>query len=123
MLYFYSLMVGKEFCKKIVSGVMLIAFCAATIVFQNINLKNYYSVKAKQEASVDQSFNGQLGLLEEENQTTSNNTLEEEDDDFNTEFSFLASQSHGNLTLQFLVLQERLFNDHHPEIISPPPRG
>lgn len=102
---------------------MLAAFCAATIVFQNINLKNYYSVKAQQESSVDQSFNGQLGLLEEENQTSSNNTLEEEDDEFKIESILFSSQHFEQLTHQFIVIQEHLFSEHHPEVISPPPQG
>ena len=115
-------MLRREFCIKIISGIMLIAFCAAAIIFQNINLKNYYSVKAQQESSVDQSFNGQLGLLEEENQT-SNNTLEEEDDEFKIDSILFASQHCDHLTLQFLVLQERLFSEHHSEIVSPPPQA
>ena len=101
---------------------MLVAFCAAAIIFQNINLKNYYSVKAQQEASVDQSFSGQLGLLEEENQT-SNNTLEEEDDEFKIDSILFASEHCEHLTLQFLILQERLFSENHSEIVSPPPQG
>lgn len=102
---------------------MLVAFCAATIVFQNINLKNYYSVKAQQEASVDQSFNGQLGLLEEENQTSANNTQEEEEDEFKIESILFSSQHCEQLTLQFLDIHDRLFSEHHPEVISPPPQG
>lgn len=115
-------MLRSERYKQVISSLMLIAFCAAAVIFQNINLKNYYSVKAQQEASVDQSFNGQLGLLEEENQT-SNNTLEEEDDEFKIDSILFASQHCEHLTLQFLVLQERLFSEHHLEIISPPPQG
>jgi hypothetical protein len=117
-------MIKSEFCKRIIVGIMLAAFCAATIVFQNINLKNYYSVKAQQEASVDQSFNGQLGLLEEENSTSSNTTtLEEEDDEFKIESILFSAQHHELLTLQFLVIQEHLFSEHHPEIVSPPPQA
>jgi hypothetical protein len=116
-------MVEKEFCKKIVSGMMLIAFCAATIIFQNINLKNYYSVKAQQNGSLTQSFNGQLGLLEEENQTTPLDNLEEEDDDFNSESIFLAAQHFEIITLQYVSLQEQLFKEFHSEIISPPPQA
>jgi hypothetical protein len=116
-------MIKSESCKSIIAGILLIAFCAATIVFQNINLKNYFSVKAQQEASVDQSFNGQLGLLEEENQTSSNNTLEEEDDECKIESILFAAQHIAKLTSQFLVIQKDLFNDHHPEVIAPPPQG
>ena len=102
---------------------MLVAFCAATIIFQNINLKNHYSVKAQQEASVDQSFNGQLGLLEEENQTNTNNTLEEEDDEFKIESILFSGQYYEQLTQQFFELQENLFQENHSEIFSPPPQA
>lgn len=102
---------------------MLIAFSAATIIFQNMNLENYYSVKAQQTGSITQSFNGQLGLLEEENQTAPTDNLEEEDDVFNTDSIFLASQHFELITLQYVHLQEHLFEEHHPTIISPPPQG
>ena len=102
---------------------MLLAFCAATIIFQNMNLKNYYSVKAKKE-SLAQSFNGQLGLLEEETQSsTPNSTMEEEDDDFASESILFVSQRYELLTFQYFLIQEETFNDHHPEIVSPPPQA
>ena len=101
---------------------MLLAFCAATIIFQNLNLKNYYSTMAKKE-SLAQSFNGQLGLLEEETQSTPNSTMEEEDDDFATESILLFSHRFDILTIQYFLIQEQLFSDHHPEIISPPPQA
>ena len=116
-------MIKSELCKKVIISMMLVAFCAATVVFQNINLKNYYGVKAKQEASIDQSFNGQLGLLEEENQTTSNNTLEEEDDEFKIESILFSAKRFDQSTSKFLVIPERLFSKYHPEIVSPPPQG
>lgn len=115
-------MLRREFFIRAISGIMLVAFCVAAIFFQNINLKNYYSTKVQQEASVDQSFNGQLGLLEEENQT-SNNKLEEEEDEFKVGSILFSSQYCEQLTRQFLVIQERLFNEHHLEVISPPPQG
>lgn len=115
-------MLRSKFCTKIIAGMMLVAFCVAAIIFQNINLKNYYSIKVQQEASVDQSFNGQLGLLEEENQT-SNNTLEEEDDEFKIDSIFFAAQHYEQLTQQFFIIQENLFRENHSEIISPPPQG
>ena len=102
---------------------MLIAFCAATIIFQNLNLKNYYTIKAQQKGSLTQSFNGQLGLLEEENQTTPTDNLEEEDNDLNSESIFLASHHFEIITLQYVFLQEHLFEEHHPKIISPPPQA
>ena len=113
----------KEFYRRTISGIMLIAFFAATIIFQNISLKNYYSVKIQKEDAIAQSFTGQLGLLEEENQTTPTNTLQKEEDDFKSEYTFLASQHYELLTLQYLVLQEHVFSEHHPEIVSPPPQA
>ena len=108
---------------KMISGLMLIAFCAATIIFQNLNLKNYYSVIAKKE-SLAQSFNGQLGLLEEETQSSAPNTFSEEDeDDMATEGILFVCQRFELLTLQYVILQEQLFSEHHPEIISPPPQA
>ena len=116
-------MLREQLFRKVISVLMLIAFCAATIIFQNINLKNYYSVMAKK-GSLAQSFNGQLGLLEEETQSSAPNTLmEEEDDDIATEDILFVSQRFELLTLQYVTLQEQLFREHHPEIVSPPPRG
>jgi hypothetical protein len=101
---------------------MLLAFCAATIIFQNINLKNYYSTKAQKE-SMGQSFNGQLGLLEEESQTIPSDTLEDEVDDFTTESCFFVAQHCESITFQYFLIQEKLFDEHHPEITSPPPQA
>ena len=115
-------MLIKTVYGKLISGMMLIAFCAATIIFQNMNLKNYYSTLA-QKKSLAQSFNGQLGLLEEEAQSVPNTIMEEEDDDFATESILLVSQRYALLTLQYFLIQEQLFNEHHPEIISPPPQS
>lgn len=115
-------MLRSEVYSRVISSLLLVAFCAATICFQNTNLKNYYSVKAQQESSIDQSFNSQLGLLEEENQTNSNKTLEEEDDEFKLDSIFLASQHCEQLALQFLILQESLFSDQNSEVVSPPPQ-
>ena len=100
---------------------MLLTFCLAAIIFQSVTIKNFHSIKS--DALVYQSVNGQLGLFEEENQTTPTNILEEEEDDFNSNSIFLSSNRYGHLTRQFLLLQEYLFSEHHPEIVSPPPQG
>jgi hypothetical protein len=116
-------MLRKVIYGKVMSCLMLIAFCAATIIFQNMNLKNYYSVKAQQKGSITASFNGQLGLLEEENQTTPTDTMEEEDDNLNSESIFLAAHHFEIIALQYVFLQEKSFEEHHLEIVSPPPKG
>lgn len=116
-------MLNGENFRKGISGTMLIVFCAGLIVFQNIIISNNYQLKAQQEDSLVQSFNGQLGLIEEENQSTTSNTLEEEDDDFKTESVFPSFKFFEHLMSQHLVLQDRIFSEHHPEITSPPPRG
>lgn len=115
-------MLRKDLLEKVISGIMLLAFCAATIIFQNINLKNYYSTKAQKE-SMGQSFNGQLGLLEEESQTIPSDTLEDEVDDFTTDSVFFVAQRYALITFQYFLIQEKLFNDHHTEVISPPPQA
>ncbi len=102
---------------------LLIAFFAATIIFQNVNLKNYYGVKIQKEDALVQSFTGQLGLLEEDNQSTPTSTLEEEEEDLKPESFFPASKYVECLVLLHLVLQEQRFSEHHLEITCPPPRS
>src|SRR6187399_1402325 len=103
-------MLRKKMFGEVISGLMLIAFGAATIIFQNLNLKNYYSVMAQKD-SLTQSFNGQLGLLEEETQSSAPNPIiEEDEDDMATEGILLVCQRFELLTLQYVTLQEQLFS-------------
>ncbi len=106
-----------------IAGLMLVAFCSATIIFQNISLKSYYSLKAQQKGLVGQSLSSPLGLMEEENQTTGADTLEEDSDEFTAGSIFSALVRCEVLTLRYVLIQEQLFKEHHPEIVSPPPKA
>ena len=66
-----------------------------------------------------------LGGMEDSQSSSSTESYKEmeEDDDFKSEYTFLASQHYELLTLQYLVLQEHVFSEHHPEIVSPPPQA